>query len=322
MRFRFVLPALALAEVAVLAAGCAGIRVYDSDSSSWLDKHGLPGIPFNVKTPILVQTTQRSIKEISLVVTVAIAQDKSKSTKNIPPTPLLVPQTPSLMAQIDDLRTYIDRNAVKDADELMRNVTTKLGAIQMESDEELKRVSTGTSSAFSEVISNTVTVETIIVPKQYYFEPVTPLIGSNDVSLELGSDGTLSKAETKIQDDTAKTLLAMIPVAPLLSKAWGITSATKGYDGGGTGHAVLNLTVVDASAVYTLKKLYPDNHDFKQLDFPPLDITDGVKGSKGVTLVSVGHGSKSEDKGKEKPAYEITGKIVLPDAAAGTATKK
>jgi hypothetical protein len=67
------------------------------------------------------------------------------------------------------------------------------------------------------LVSNAVREESYVdYSRRYTLNATMPLIGSNELAVELAADGTLSKATAKAEDKMAATLLGALPSADLL----------------------------------------------------------------------------------------------------------
>jgi hypothetical protein len=308
-----------MACAAMMLAGCSGIRVYDREKVSGRDGQ-LEGIPFLVKVPVKVQTTQWTLAAYAVQVEVKIG---TKATK-YPDAPVwaTASQVDTLVAFLDDARA----SHYKDRAKFVEDLQSRLAAMAVDA----KRVLYSPPADAAKVTANTQTVEAVLSDKKYFIEPVTPLFGSNDASFEFGPDGTLSKASTHIEDDTAKTALSLLPIGPLLQKNWGLAAATAAptQDGSTTSTTLalvkgtrkgkpkrttvpaitVTLTMAEAPATYTIKREgdAPRNCD----SGTSLNLSDALHGTCNVQLVSISTGGAPPE--KEKPGYEITGRIVPP----------
>jgi hypothetical protein len=305
--------AVSIAAVALL--GCEGVHV------SKFDPNDPKGIPFNVKVPQEVHTTQIEIQALAISVSATgKGADGKDVTTSYPSVPITVPLTPGLLAMVLDLRQYVaSLPPVSDPTQSQQElsaIVNKLNALAIASDSAMKAIYASPGIApGTRLTANTLAVESVLSTERYAFTPVVPLVGTNDTSFELSGDGTLTKGEVKVEDDTAKTILGVLPIQPFLSKILKLNTAGGNQDHafGGAAEIKIALAETDASMTYTMKKNWANGDSLA-----PLSIKQALDGSDGVNLASVTQkGDDSGSKKDDKPAFEFSGRVVPPPADKG-----
>ncbi len=144
----------------------------------------------------------------------------------------------------------------------------------------------------------------------YYINAKNPLAGSAKVDAKLASDGTLTEASVEIESKTLETLLGPINAAitaglPLAAKVEGKPAAKQ-----------LKLTTDVSGYKHTFSRIDPSK------TFPcPVIAADKLPSPADYSRESVAAGGEKADK-KGKNKIQISGEVVLPDAAAKPADDK
>jgi hypothetical protein len=313
----------AASMAALFCSGCSAVSVHKDGTCVFgvQCQESLPGIPFNVKVPRLVQTTQWAAPYY--VVTLNRIEEKGGKKEVTPMLAVELTGTPEVKIEVKALVEATEKTDATVADILP--LVEKLKTIAKE------QKLTGTALEPTTMIANALSVETVMSSEQHYFNPYVPLIGSSNTTLDLSSDGTLTKFAANIKDETASTLLSLLPIkeyfATLTQKP-----GTKGSQFAlSNGKVTFNLAIIEGAQIYTLKRdattacqPYAGKGDLKNL--PPLKYEHIVSGVCGVQLASVTKPQKVQppaggDGGDNKPAYTINGKITLPETKPAAPTK-
>jgi hypothetical protein len=300
MPFR-VFVALSLASALL---GCSAVTVFR-------DGEEVNGIPFNVRVPVAHQTTKWSLRSVSITLQLKGKQNGDDFSWDIAPSPLVVPQTQPVMHEVNTLQALANAGKAE-------ALYPQLLQVQRIGEQELAKVYAGGESAAMRLVSNTRSVETEVSTHQYSLKPRMPLVGSSQYELNLNAaDGTMSKASGTVKDDTVPTIASLIPFNAFFSKALGLSDkATKAlaargpFESAAITDAKLALEVAAAEGIYTLRQRLEGACAWAG----PLKIADSTKAGcveRLPTEISVA--GKPPKKDKEKPGYEISGKITLPE---------
>lgn len=298
--------ALALSVLGTCASACTAVTVYQDDGKS------VDGIPFNAKIPVEYQTAKWSLRSVTIALKIKGKQGGEDFSWDIPPSPLLVPQTAAVMTEVRTLQMLA--NAGKD-----EALYAQLLQVQRVGEADMDAAQKGSESSAMRLLANARSVEVEVSPHQYFLSPRMPLVGSSQYELGLNDkDGTMSKASGTVKDDTVTTLASLIPINAYFSKQLGLNSAkaTKltalaGQQEMAITDATLVLDISASSAIYTLRKRL-NNTDCKW-GLPPTIADSAKAGCVERLATEMTASSTPPKKEKDKPGYEITGKITLPE---------
>lgn len=218
----FVLAALLLSVFAAVLATVLywllGNKVGKVDAINVSDEDGntLPGIPFYTKrSRFLHETTYlETLVNLSIRASLITYDDEGKrigtdvlhaSSKRV-----------SLTNSIDDKITALHVD-LSEAQQLQdpANQLLKWGEIKLVF-ESLPPYVGAMPSGSLPVIGNVVREEPFVDYQSRYFQNATqPIVGSANVTIELGADGTLSKTNVQIEDSTISKLLDTFPTSKL-----------------------------------------------------------------------------------------------------------
>ncbi|MVW60770.1 hypothetical protein GPY61_12605 [Massilia sp. NEAU-DD11] len=291
------------------ASGCSGVRVYDGPR----ENDAMTGIPFYIKKPVLVHETTRVETDWKIRFSIAL-NDNPKSTLDYPP-------------DGDVLVHCVDRDRLKKAvreivDEVQKETTlegTRLAIASRTS----RLENLAPANACDEVVANTVKTEMRVDGKPHYIKNVIPLFGSGSATFKFNADGTLTEATNSITDNTASTLLGLLPIKEKLISQWKVntTPADAAFvkDSRNRKKAeVLVSVIVTLTPVQKVYVLRAEEASSGALpaSFPPLTLADATAGGNRVQLVSVGTpGDKQADKADPK-SFKIQGSITPPATTA------
>jgi len=161
------------------------------------------------------------------------------------------------------------------------------------------------------LVENQVTREVVVdYGKTYYYNVKRPWVGSASSTLELNSDGTLSKATAALEAKTFETILGVVPAKELLSKAVGVEP-----EAAAPNEALVEGTPVrvkiNISQKYLQHRLTKDSESKSS----PCALDHLENGGDGVAYSSEifdPGGKKSEAKKDDQPKISISGEIALP----------
>lgn len=194
---------LGIAVTGVLVSGCSGLTVYDGGSEKQL-----PGVPFYVKTPQCVQSTAVVEALLNAYVTVTTADGKTIAARYPSAGSYVIPDTPqnrqAIAAAVDQIKR---QKGDPDSDDAKRFLSAFPNLASQQSGDRNSKV-VKNSWATSMIVTGSPT---------YYINYRVPLFGSGSGAFELSSDNTLSKAQSNITDETAKTLLGVLPIKEALT---------------------------------------------------------------------------------------------------------
>ncbi len=333
LKSRFVL----LGLISIFFGGCTNLAVYGPGSTvttktKWPNGSEetttstkaelLKGIPFYIKVPVLTQTTKRLKEELLVTIDLSIVEKSVPIEARSYPVggPLHLCDDPTKRRLVDALMAKLVKDVSENGSSLDKAEGKILAVLKFL--EQIKPV-----MCDNRVVSNSWGFSMVVGPQPYYISGKIPLIGSATSNFEFSGDGTLTKAESTVTDDTVKTLLSLFPIADKLKSRWGISSddldksTAKGIPLDSAAQAHLETTVASSKTLYTLakSKVITDptiaNAYMKEKDRTPLDLEDGMKGLKGVQLISEEQINSKEGKGGEAPdadAYHLEGTITPP----------
>jgi hypothetical protein len=198
--------------------GCKTIDVYQSADG----KSTLPGVPFYMKQPVRVTDSAYALPASNVQIDIVVAT-KPPTTYSYPETPVNILGESKKVADIEN-RLGAEVNAPgKTLQEIKQAVEHAINDI-LDVNVNTKPESLASSA---QLIANAYRIDSEIEPQQYYINSRNPLIGSASADFHLNGDYTLGEASASITDQTASTLIGLVPVAAYLSKQWNLdTSST------------------------------------------------------------------------------------------------
>jgi hypothetical protein len=319
------IPGVALTVLTLAVAGCSSMQVYGPSAADPNQTGQLEGIPFYSRVPVATQETKLQRTEL-LVRIEALeigAADTALQTTTFPPSGTLV-LNPANRADVDAAIATLDpkTHACVYAETLksVGAVMKQLAALPVK-------------PVKDEVVSNTWSVAMVLSPRPYFINTRQPLIGTASSTYKLNADGTLGEATAAVTDDTAKTLLSLLPITAKISKNWGLA-------GGGASDAAkaptgikslatvtmackLNVTVAERITLSTLRRALAVetpaaiNAALASQPLAPLTLDDARLGANRVQLVSVEVSSGDDKAAPEKPSYKFSGSVTPPKPADG-----
>ena len=285
------------------SAGCALYDVRPDKSTPNPSPNN--GIPFYVKKAGCIQETVR-LETVYRLRLEQLAPSPSGSGVRS------VTVREALLWQEDLDKVVLELSLLRDA---LMNTSTKPGEVVklLDAVAKNKRTTTMTPNQAEGAIlvSNRATLKPFVdYLDARYLNVSRPWIGSVNATTEVAGDGTLTKAEAKIEDKTLETFLSLIPVKEVLQKQAGLAPEdSKQFmrlDGGA--EITLQFTLEQVSIKHTWTKALP-------LKGPSLAECQADAPLK-ATEIGVAYRRETEAKEKEKAdegnTIGITGRITLP----------
>jgi hypothetical protein len=318
-------------------ASCAGVEVSEDKSNK--------GIPFYVKVPVATQETVLGEGEIVLSFVVSKIAQVGESTKVLHSTtlpfsgPLRIPERKreelelALNSRLTDKPNPVYEDTVRDLGSLLRTQIARLARPQT-NQQPCATVSTST-------ISNSWSVTMVADTMPRYVVTKIPFMGSATSSFKFAPDGTMTESSMAVADDTAKTLLALLPIKEKLTKQWDVHETEAEATSPGTlmlaqralpqilgakpmlpSISVRLETLISYSKVlYTLRKVHHfaegaslDTYLQLKGQTSPLTLCQAMSGADGVQLVSVVPQGSESGKPEKSSAWQIQGTATPPKA--------
>lgn len=320
-------------------AGCTSVKVYEanpSEPNKPTSYRELPGIPFYSKVPVLTQTTKRVSSELSVqVVVTEIVGGKAGRSQTLPVAGVLrlqaKPEVRAALRQEFEKLIVAARTDALDAGAASAKVQEKLADLG-------KRFPAPAGPATDErttVVANAWGLKMLTGPRELFISTRQPVFGSAQSAFKFSDDGTLTEASQTITDDTAKTLLALFPIADKMKLRWGISAAAPQMNVAPppSKEVEIDVSVDEVQTAYLLEKVTeldktkPIGSYFAPATPTPLLLSKGLAGTDGVQLTAIVTTSSSSG-GDRKPAddkaYQLQGTITPPKEAikAGDAAQK
>jgi hypothetical protein len=306
--------------------GCANIEVHGpADDTAKYQRLG--GIPFYVKVPVWTQTTRRVSGELHLQLQITELEGaKAKRVVAIPPgAPLRLASSATNREAIRlRLQTLVAQAAVQRStyEEAVAAVRATLDALSTS----YPPFAGPLCDAQAPVVSNSWSIAMVTGPRQHLISTRQPLFGSSESKFTFGPDGTLGEASQKVADETAKTLLGLLPITDKLKLNWGITPpptlAQNGKKPVQRTEVQIEVDLVEVLMTFVLQR---------SLDVPttsasgayqppggsgPLSLSNACEGKNSVQLVAVtvtsGNDTSTPKKPSNEKAYVIEGTIKPP----------
>ena len=339
-----------------MLCGCASVEVSDDAA--------LKGIPFYVKEPVSTQDTQWVAGELLVRFKVTeLSGPQSGATVirsiDLPQSgPLRLIDTPASRARLEALIDALPDKPAPDLEGTLANLQVVLAALSRDYKAGMLRAEACGDAASAPpehfaLASNAWSLGMVAAPKRFYIVTQQPVFGSSTANFKFASDGTMTESNVAVTDDTAKTLLSVLPITSLLTKQWALTppaAAAAAATGIGTQSfsfgpsrkpakppptpppkkaVKVDASVGDVKTVYALRRtVHLDDgsqlnaYIGKRADAAPLSLCAGLKGANGIQLISITPQGGGSDKGGDANAWQIQGSVVPPKPAAATAGKE
>lgn len=183
------------------------------------------------------------------------------------------------------------------------------------------------SVRYGRTIENDVVVVSELSDSRYYINTRRPWIGSANATIDLAPDGTMTKAQSSVEDKTVETLLSVLPITSFFTKQWNLagkdaTAATsvrndpKAFALSSplrqpTGTVELKLEPV--TWTYVLRRRLGENETVADaLTYPETGCE--KSGRSCVQLVSATSSAADKPTEAKKPAgWTISGSLVPPE---------
>ncbi len=333
------------AAVAFVLCGCAGVKVKEGSGSNAKDVNG---IPFYIKVPWRTQETELASREMIVTFTVTEVRTDGDTGKTTDGRSVKLPAGATL--RLDD--TAAGRNTIaafvnglsdkSSYDEAVAKVKDEVSGLAMTFGSTQPATAGNCQQGMYDLVANSWSTKMLPGTQLYYIEPQNPFIGSASADIHIGDDGTLSESSTSVTDNTASTLLSLIPVSSLLSKAWGLDAVAPAAAASASAKALahrpagkpptvkvrVDAIETPARTLYQLRQVRPLGGTVAAGGSEGLKLCDALKGLNDTELVSVKTlPADDDDKGDDaKNAWQIAGKLVPPKEdkpdKAGKAAKK
>jgi len=335
------------ALLALAAAGCSSFDIADSAGTKQ------PGIPFYVKVPVATHETLHAMDQILVQFKVSeiLQADEQRSIVNstdVPAgDPLRLPDTTAIRTTLESLAAGIPRDRPYAA--TVSHVQNAVNAVLVPLQD--TPVSSATCALRPpRLVANGWSLGWMADPRPYYIETKQPFIGSANFAFKFAADGTMTEASAQVTDDTAKTVLSMIPVTSLLTKQWGLQPANDPSATAANMYPLLNrapddrrpppavlrksvtvdLSRTTAATLYTLRQSTAlgavplQSYLALEASSRPLALCDGFLGANGVQLVSIvaPGGRDSPKSGPDDSAWQLHGTVTPPKQAASQASER
>lgn len=293
-----------------LVNGCAAYSV---------DKSPDGGVPFLVKQPVVYHVTKRHGTLALIHVDIeGVYSGGSRLRRHDDLVTIADPQTSSLLSNITQSIGMLEvAKKKKDAKSIGRLVPLIL--------DDLANIPSADAETLAkfEVTENACVVEAELAPDQYYITPRTPLFGSNNSTFSLSSEGTLTTVTANIQDETAKTLLSLLPLGSTEKGTASIRTPSPTFTS-----IDVKLATTSVDRTYTLRRRFdPGDVAACSTDLETfLEVPSGgghPNGNAGkpvqiwqVQDVKTADNSTSDHGASTQPAYKFSGSITAPASAA------
>jgi hypothetical protein len=305
---------IVIVSVCCLSLGaCSIYNVSKSDTNK--------GIPILVMQPVEYQTTKIAQTYWKVQFTLKVGDE----TYSAPASPIEVVASPEVYEVLLGIGDDLSSNELLTPQGFKAKVSGKLrdnaslfsgcGAITFTG-----IACVNPSGPYARVLENRVIVVSELSKVPRYINTKRPWIGSASATIKLAADGTMTEAQSQVEDKTAETVLSMIPVAGFLTKQWNISApSTKvrtaefmsSYSLVGlapTPKRVIELKADPVVWTYVLRKGIPENGVLGL----PLEYSSCTK-SPCVELVSATQeGNKPEGKDDNQEGWSISGSLIPP----------
>ena len=225
--------AVAVMCACLVSQGCTTLDVYNS-----AEVHQ-KGLPFYTRAPVMIQESAVALPAWDIQLEVVDESDATK-TSRFPDSPMNVLAGDRTRSAVRDAQAMLDQWVEQHPNATITQARSEasqvFGTIAMSASEVSARELLGRA----ELISNTYRVESQLSPSRYFVNARNPLIGTSTADFKLNSDGTIGEASATVTDQTASTLLGLVPVSAYLSKQWGLTAPAKP-----TATSNKNLTILE-----------------------------------------------------------------------------
>lgn len=303
--------------VTLALTGCAGLRVSSLSETDQRTKQTsetkLPGIPIRVKIPVWVQETK--ILETGWQIQFLVKKNGSKDSGfRIPesgPIVLSCATAQKVNDELNNILQSVDRSANEDA--IRDQLRSKLLDIY--------KLDATASPECRRVVGNMLKQESRLSDRAYYVTNVIPLFGSGSGTFKLASDGTLTEVTTQATDDTAKTLLGLLPIKETLMLRWGVDKQTESNNFAEVKPLLFTIeaNLTAQKRLYTLHRdVTSESADGTTTPRPklerPLQFDAYEDGS--AELVSIESGDSPPPEKPDTKSFKISGSITPPESQA------
>lgn len=279
------------------------------------------GIPILVRQPVEYQTTKVAQTYWQVQFTLKVGEE----THSAPANPIEIIASSAAYAALLSIGSDLSSEKMLTPEQFRNKISERMR------DQALNTGGCGTvatagipcvktSGEYARVLENRIVVVSELSADQYYINTTRPWIGSASATIKLAADGTMTEAQSQIEDKTAATVLSMIPVAGFLTKQWNISapiakirssefmSAYSLITLSPTPKRVIELKAKPVVWTYVLRRRIPENG----LLGAPLEYSN-CAASPCVELVSAAQdGSKPEGKDDKQEGWSISGSLIPP----------
>lgn len=197
--------------------GCSLYKVTKDEGS---------GIPILVKQPVRYQKTQVAMTHWK-VTFVLKSGDKQFSA---PSGGMEIVASDAAFRALDEIGNALANETGITSDNFSAHVEQHLQASKAHwggctNDEPPGVICIRPSVRHGRTIENTVVVLSELSESQYYINTRRPWIGTASATIELATDGTMTKAQSEVEDKTIETILSVLPITSFFTKQWDLGGA-------------------------------------------------------------------------------------------------
>lgn len=286
------------------------------------------GIPILVKKPVRYQTTKVALTHWK-VTFVLKAGGKEHSA---PSGGMEVVASGDAFTALDRIGGELSNDAGITPDNFTARVEAQLGAADVHwggcrKEEPSGIVCVRPSVRYGRTIENDVVVVSELSDSRYYINTRRPWIGSANATIDLAPDGTMTKAQSSVEDKTVETLLSVLPITSFFTKQWNLagTDAAAITSGRNDPKAyalvsplrrparTVELKLEPVTWTYVLRRRLGENETAADaLTYPEIGCE--KSGNSCVQLVSATSAAADKAPEAKKPAgWTISGSLVPPE---------
>ena len=182
------------------------------------------------------------------------------------------------------------------------------------------------SVRYGRTIQNDVVVVSELSGSQYYINTRRPWIGSANATIDLATDGTMTKAQAEVEDKTVETILSVLPIGSFFAKQWNLDGADAALaeiartdrrtyaliSGPGRPKPTIELTLEPVTWTYVLRRrLDKEVSAATALTYP--DTGCAAATTPCVQLVSAASDAEKKAPEDKKPeGWTISGSLIPP----------
>jgi hypothetical protein len=179
------------------------------------------GIPILVKRPVLYHQTK--IAQTHWRVQFVLGEGEKKS----PEVPVDIVASPDAYGLLEIIRLELANDKAVTPENFDEKVLARLrkemavfngcGSALLVSTPPCVR-----GGEYAAILEDKAVVVSELSHEQYYINTKRPWIGSASATIKLAQDGTMTDAQSSVEDKTVETILSVVPVANYLTKQWSL----------------------------------------------------------------------------------------------------